>query len=178
VHWPSPARLGKLVVRQYVDTAQPYTVVLVDLRPEVYSADSFEEAMDVTASVVAATALGEAPVQLRTTAGERVGGTRKSNPEDLVDFLTDLAPSPEGSLSGQLVGLRREKGGNALVVVTGAVQPDSLPEVAALRRSFAHVVLVSLVTRPTPAPAYAGLTILVGTDADDVAEVWDAQVAK
>ncbi len=178
VHWPSTARLGKLVVRQYVDTAQPYTIVLVDLRPEVYSPESFEEAMDVTASVVAATALGESPVQLRTTTGERVGGTRKSNPEHLVDFLTDLAPSSEGSLSGQLVVLRREKGGNALVVVTGVVQPDSLPEVAALRRSFDHVVMVSLVPRPTPAPTYPGLTILVGTDADDVALAWDAQVAK
>jgi uncharacterized protein (DUF58 family) len=178
VHWPSTARLGKLVVRQYVDTAQPYTVVLVDLRPEVYSPDSFEEAMDVTASVVAATALGEAPVQLRTTTGQRVGGTRKSNPDDLVDYLTDLAPSSEGSLSGQLVNLRRERGGNALVVVTGVVQVDSLPEVAALRRRFDHVVLVSLVPRPTPAPTYPGLTILVGTDADDVARAWDAQVTK
>jgi uncharacterized protein (DUF58 family) len=178
VHWPSTARLGKLVVRQYVDTAQPYTVVLVDLRPEVYSPDSFEEALDVTASVVMSMALGEAPVQLRTTTGDRVGGTRKSNPDAIVDYLTDLAPSSEGSLSGQLVDLRRERGGNAVVVVTGVVQQDSLPEVAALRRRFDHVILTALVPRPTPAPAYPGLTILVGTDADEVAQGWEAQVAK
>jgi uncharacterized protein (DUF58 family) len=178
VHWPSTARLGKLVVRQYVDTAQPYTVVLVDLRPEVYSPDSFEEAMDVTASVVAATALGEAPVQLRTTSGERVGGTRKSSFEALIDYLTDLAPSGDGSLSGQLVAMRRERGGNALVVVTGTVQLDSLPEVAALRRRFDRVIMASVVPRPTPAPIYPGLTILAGTNADEVAEDWEAQVAK
>ena len=80
VHWPSTARLGKLVVRQYVDTAQPYTVVLVDLRPEVYSPESFEEAMDVAASVVTSMSAGEAPVQLRTTTGERVGGARQAGP--------------------------------------------------------------------------------------------------
>ena len=126
VHWPSTARLGKLVVRQYVDTAQPYTVVLVDLRPEVYSPDSFEEAIDVAASVVASMSAGEAPVQLRTTTGERVGGTRKSDPTVLVDYLTDLAPSAEGSLFGRAGGPAPGTGGNALVVVTGAAQVDSL----------------------------------------------------
>ncbi len=73
VHWPSTARLGKLVVRHYVDTAQPYTVVLVDLRPEVYSPETFEEAMDVAASVATSMSWGKAPVQIRTTAGARVG---------------------------------------------------------------------------------------------------------
>ena len=178
VHWASTARLGKLVVRQYVDTAQPYTVVLVDLRPEVYSPETFEEAIDVTASVVTSMATGEAPVQLRTTTGERMGGTRKSDPTALVDYLTDLAASTEGSLLGELLALRRERGGNALVVVTGAVQLDALPEVAALRRRFDQVIVVSLVPRPTPAPVYTGLTILVGTNADDLARAWEAQVAK
>ncbi len=178
VHWPSTARLGKLVVRQYVDTAQPYTVVLVDLRPEVYSPDSFEEAIDVTASVVASMSAGEAPVQLRTTTGERMGGTRKSDPAILVDYLTDLAPSSEGSLLGELVALRRERGGNALVVVTGAAQLDWLPEVAALRRHFDQVIVASLVPRPAPAPIYPGLTVLVATTADELAQGWEAQVAK
>jgi uncharacterized protein (DUF58 family) len=178
VHWASTARLGKLVVRQYVDTAQPYTVVLVDLRPEVYSPETFEEAIDVTASVVTSMAAGEAPVQLRTTTGERMGGTRKSDPTALVDYLTDLAASTEGSLLGELLALRRERGGNALVVVTGAVQLDALPEVAALRRRFDQVIAVSLVPRPTPAPVYPGLTVLVGTNADDLARAWEAQVAK
>jgi uncharacterized protein (DUF58 family) len=178
VHWPSTARLGKLVVRQFVDTAQPYTVVLVDLRPEVYSPDSFEEAIDVAASVVTSMSLGEAPVQLRTTTAERVGGTRKSGPDLLVDYLTDLGPSSDGSLLGELMELRRDRGGNALVVVTGAVQLDALPEVAALRRRFDQVILASLVPRPAPAPLYPGLTILVATNADEMAEAWEAQVAK
>jgi len=152
--------------------------VLVDLRPEVYSPETFEEAIDVTASVVTSMATGEAPVQLRTTTGERMGGTRKSDPTALVDYLTDLAASTEGSLLGELLALRRERGGNALVVVTGAVQLDALPEVAALRRRFDQVIVVSLVPRPTPAPVYTGLTILVGTNADDLARAWEAQVAK
>ena len=126
VHWPSTARLGKLVVRHYVDTAQPYTVVLVDLRPEVYSPETFEEAMDVAASVATSMSWGKAPVQIRTTAGERVGGPGQRDPAPLVDYLTDVAPSPAGSLSAQLVPLRRDRGGSALVVVTGVLDVESL----------------------------------------------------
>ncbi len=66
VHWPSTAHAGKLVVRHNVDTAQPYTVVLADLDPDRYSAETFEEAIDVTASLVMSMSVGKAPVQLRT----------------------------------------------------------------------------------------------------------------
>ncbi len=113
VHWPSTARLGKLVVRHNVDTAQPYTVVLVDIRPEVYSSETFEEAMDVTASVATSLSAGKAPVQIRTTAGERVGGAGRRDPAGLVDYLTDLVPSSLGSLSAQILPLRRDRGGSA-----------------------------------------------------------------
>jgi uncharacterized protein (DUF58 family) len=178
VHWPSTARLGKLVVRQYVDTAQPYTVVLVDLRPEVYSSESFEEAMDVTASVVTSLSAGEAPVQLRTTAGEQLGGAGRTHPAQLVDYLTDLEPSPAGSLSAQLVALRREKGGNALVVVTGVTKLVTLPEIGALRRRFEHLIMASIVPSAAPAPTYPGLTVLVAANANELARAWDAQVAR
>ena len=158
-HWctgrrrPAP---GKLVVRHNVDTAQPYTVVLADLRPEVYSAETFEEAIDVTASLAASMSAGKAPVQLRTTAGERVGGPGHRDPGALVDYLTDLAPSSAGSLSTQLVPLRHERGGSALVVVTGTLEVESLPAIAALRRRFDHVIVASsspAALRPRPTRA-------------------------
>ena len=178
VHWPSTARLGKLVVRHYVDTAQPYAVVLVDLRPEVYSWESFEEAMDVTASIVTSLSAGEAPVQLRTTTGERLGGAGHTDPTTLVDYLTDLAPSPAGSLSAQLLALRRERGGNALIVVTGVIKLVTLPEVGALRRRFEHLIIASLVPRAAPAPMYPGVTVLVAASANELARSWEAQVAR
>jgi len=176
VHWPSTARTGKLVVRHFVDTAQPYTVVLVDLRPEVYSPETFEEAMDVTASVVTSMSAGKAPVQLRTTAGGRVGGARHQDPSVLVDYLTDLAPSAVGSLPAQLVPLRRERGGSALVVVTGALELDSLPAIASLSRRFDHVIVASLVPHPGAVPTYPGISVLVACTADELARAWDNRV--
>lgn len=172
VHWPSTARLGKLVVRHNVDTAQPYTVVLVDLRPELYSSETFEEAMDVTASVATSLSVGKAPVQIRTTAGERVGGTGQRDPAGLVDYLTDLAPSDVGSLSAQILPLRRDRGGNALVVVTGTLELGTLPAIAALKRRFDHVIVASIVPRPGPAPVYPGVRVLVASTADELAQAW------
>lgn len=178
VHWPSTARLGKLVVRHYVDTAQPCTVILVDLRPGVYSPASFEEAMDVAASVSTSMSGGLAPVQLRTTTGDRLGGPTQRDPCGLVDYLTDATPSDTGSLSAQLVPLRRERGGSALVVVTGTLDVDILPGIASLRRRFDHVITCSIVPRLVPGPAFPGLTVLVATTADELAQAWDAQVAR
>jgi uncharacterized protein (DUF58 family) len=178
VHWPSTARAGKLVVRHYVDTAQPYTVVLVDLNPLVYSPETFEEAMDVTASIASCMSTGRAPVQIRTTAGDRVGGPGHRDATDLVDYLTDLAPADVGSLTAQLVPLRRDRGGSALVVVTGMLEVDSLPAIAGLSRRFDHVIVVSLVPRPTLTPAYPGVNVLVATTADELAQAWDTGVAR
>ncbi|MGH9107529.1 MAG: DUF58 domain-containing protein [Acidimicrobiales bacterium] len=173
VHWPSTARVGKLVVRHYVDTAQPYTVVLVDLNPEVYSYESFEEAMDVAASVSTSMSVGRAPVQLRTTAGDRVGAPGQRDATSLVDYLTDLAPCSAGSLPAQLAPLRRAQGGSALVVITGTLALDSLPAIASLSRHFDHVIVASLVPRPTPAPNYPGVNVLVATTAAELAQAWD-----
>ena len=178
VHWPSTARTGKLVVRHNVDTAQPYTVVLVDIRPEVYSSETFEEAMDVTASVATSLSAGKAPVQIRTTAGERVGGSGQRDPAGLVDYLTDLVPSSAGSLSGQILPLWRDRGGSALVVVTGALELDTLPSIAALKRRFDHVIVVSVVPRPGPAPVYPGVRVLVVSTADQLAEAWGELVTR
>ena len=176
VHWPSTARLGKLVVRHYVDTAQPYTVVLVDLRPEVYSPETFEEAMDVAASVATSMSLGKSPVQIRSTAGERVGGPGQRDPVPLVDYLTNVAPTPGGSLSAQLVALRRDRG-SALVVVTGEIDVESLPVIASMSR-FDHVIVTSLVPHTRPAPAYPGVRVFVTSTAHELAQAWDGWVVR
>jgi uncharacterized protein (DUF58 family) len=178
VHWPSTARAGKLVVRHNVDTAQPYTVVLADLHPDRYSAETFEEAIDVTASLVHSMSVGKAPVQLRTSAGARLGGPSHRDPGSLVDYLTEVRADPAGSLTAQLILLRRDRGGTALVVVTGQIELDCLPMLAALRRRFDRVVVVSMVSRPARLPVHAGLTILDAATADELVQRWNTGVAR
>ncbi len=178
VHWPSTAHAGKLVVRHNVDTAQPYTVILTDLSPSRYSAETFEEAIDVTASLVVSMASGKAPVQLRLTNGDRLGGPSPRDPILLVDYLTEVRPDPVGSLDGQLLLLRRDRGGSALVVVTGQLSLTSLPTIAALRRRFDRVIVAALVARPMRLPVYPGVTIVAAASAAELAQTWNTGVAR
>jgi uncharacterized protein (DUF58 family) len=178
VHWPSTARLGQLVVRHNVDTAQPYTVVLLDLDPARYSADTFEEAVDTAASVVISLSGGKAPVQLRTTAGERLGGAAYRDPTAIIDFLTEVRPTESGSLQSQLILLRRDRGGTALIVVTGRVDEGNLPNVSALRRRFDRVIVLSLVDRTGRVPVHPGVLVVDASTASEAALRWNTVVAR
>ena len=52
IHWPSTARLGTPVVRQFDVPWQRRTTVLVDLRAAAHDDRSFERAVTAAASVV------------------------------------------------------------------------------------------------------------------------------
>ena len=177
VHWRSSARTGKLVVKHNVDTSQPYSVVLLDLRPGRYTAESFESAVDIAASVLVVSSAHKAPVELRLTDSSVVGGPRLRDVTPLIDHLTGVQPSAEGQLRTQLLALRRARGGTSLVVVTGVLDRDDLPYVAALRRRFERLVVVSLDTEHDhPAPVrFPGVRVIVARDADEVGAAWNVQ---
>jgi uncharacterized protein (DUF58 family) len=177
VHWRSSARAGTLLVRHNVDTSQPYTVVLFDQRPTLYTAESFEQAVDVAASVVVASAVDRAPVQLRTTDGTVLGGPRAKDATPLVDHLTGIASDAQGSLHTQLLALRRVRGGTSLVVVTGALEPHDLPDLAGLRRRFDRLVLLSVDPQAeATVPHVPGVRVIAAKDADAARTAWNLQV--
>ena len=176
VHWRSSARTGKLVVRHNVDTSQPYTVVLLDIRPASYTAAAFEDAVDVAASVVMTNSVHKAPVELRLSDGTVVGGPRLREPTPLIDHLTGVNPNPRGSLRTELMTLRRARGGTALVVITGVLDRSDLPYVTPLRRRFDRLVVVSIDPDNPPAPHFPGVRVIVAPDADAVAAAWNLQV--
>jgi uncharacterized protein (DUF58 family) len=182
VHWPSSAHAGRLVVRHNVDTSQPYTVVVLDLNADVYGDGCFEEAVDVAASVATSMSEARAPVQLRTTAGDRVGGHGGTDPFAIVERLTDVGPIASAgaawSLAAELSQLRRDRGGSAVVVVTGRIDHSTLPAVSSLRRRFDRVVLVGVDGRPARIPQQPGLTVLLGSNADQVASRWNGGGAR
>ena len=173
VHWRSSARAGKLLVKHNVDTSQPYSVVLFDHRPSLYTEAAFEQAVDVAASVVTAAAANKSPVELRTTDGTVVGGPRLRDVTPLVDRLTGIEAVAEGDLRTELIRLRRSRGGTSLVVITGEIDRADLPYIAALRRRYDRLVVVSLDPERTPIPRFPGLRIIVGADADEIASAWN-----
>ncbi|MDT7549528.1 MAG: hypothetical protein QOE84_1922 [Actinomycetota bacterium] len=176
VHWRSSARAGRLLVKHNVDTSQPYTVLIFDQRPSLYTEESFEEAVDVVASVLVASAVNKAPVELRLTDGTVIGGPRVRDVTALVDHMTGVHADPEGSLQPHLVTLRRTRGGTSLVVVTGEFDPGDLPYVGALRRRFDRLVVISIDTEQRAPIDFPGVRVIVGKDADDVCAAWNLQV--
>jgi uncharacterized protein (DUF58 family) len=176
VHWRSSARAGRLLVKHNVDTSQPYTVVIFDQRPSLYTEESFEQAVDVVASVLVASAVNKAPVELRLTDGTVIGGPRVREVTPLIDHMTGVKSDPRGSLKPHLLTLRRTRGGTSLVVVTGELDLDDLPYVAALRRRFDRLVVIS-VDPETRAPIdFPGVRVIIEKDADEVCAAWNLQV--
>ncbi len=174
VHWRSTAHAGRLIVRHNVDTSQPYSTVVLDQRPSRYTEQTFEEAVDVAASAVVAAGEDKAPVELRLTGGAVVGGPGGRDTTPLVDHLTAVRADATGSLRTQLLGLRRGRDGTSLIIVTGVLDADDLPYVAALRRRFDRVVLISLDTEHEgSAPRLSGVRVILAADADAAAASWN-----
>jgi len=182
VHWRSTARTGRLVVKHNVDTSQPYTVVVLDLRRDRYTAEAFEHAVDVAASVLVSAAANKAPVELRLTDGTVIGGPRLREVTPLIDHLTGVQPTdpdPAGgaartsSLQAQLLRLRRSRGGTSLVVVTGVAEAADLPYLAALRRRFERLVLIGVDPEDTPAMRFPGVRVISAVDAEAAGAAWN-----
>jgi len=176
VHWRSSARVGRLMVKHNVDTSQPYTVVIFDQRPGLYTEESFEQAVDVVASALVASGANKAPVELRLTDGTVIGGPRVREVTPLIDYMTGVKPDAEGSLQRHLIALRRTRGGTTLVVVTGELSLSDLPYVAALRRRFDRLLVISLDSERRAPIDFPGVRVIIGKDADDVSAAWNQQV--
>lgn len=171
VHWRSTARLGSLVVRQDVDTSQPSTAVLVDLRPGVHTARGFEEAVDLAASVVVASSAGRAPVTFFTTSGARLTATGGSVGA-VLDWLARAHLDDAGSTAAALARIAGERATTTLLVVTGTPDGTSLRAAASVSRRY-QTLVVAAVTNET-VPAYPGVTTLAAPDLDRMQARWQA----
>jgi uncharacterized protein (DUF58 family) len=178
IHWKSYARTGKLVVRHNVDTSQTFTVVLVDLDPACYSAETFEAAIDVAASVVQCASSARSPVFLRTNDGREVGGAHSGDTQLTMDFLTQVNPSTSGSLVDELHLLRSRPGATALVVVTGELGSSVLPAVGSLRRKYERLFVLSVSPSASGPISYPGVSGHIGKDAAEICGFWNVAVGR
>jgi hypothetical protein len=68
------------------------------------------------------------------------------------------------------------RGGTSLIVITGEIDPTDLPFVAALRRRFDRLVVISVDIEPRAPIDFPGVRVIVGKDADAVCAAWNLQV--
>ena len=172
IHWRSTAKTGgrQLLVRHNVDTVEPTTVLFLNLRPENYTEEEFEDAIDVAASVVRAEVIAKAKVMICTTAGDRIWSAGNALP--CIDYLTRVKAQSIGGFVDELLAIGRERRATSLVVVTGSINDEEVATVAKLRRRFAQVVILSIGESAAHNP-FSGITLMSAPTAEKIAQSWN-----
>ncbi|GIF12812.1 DUF58 domain-containing protein [Actinoplanes teichomyceticus] len=166
VHWRSSAKVGELMVREQLDTAEPTIVVLLDDRAATYpDPEVFESACEAAASIVAAAVREDLPVGLHLVSTVAAG--------PYLDVLTEAALRP-GDLDATLRRLRAQRLGDTLVFLTGPGGRADLGTVGALRGTY-PVVLAGLFGDRDAAPVTAGdrMIVIEAADGAEFAAAWD-----
>lgn len=182
VHWRTSARIGELMVRERIDTSRPRIVVLLDDRAAGHpnagrgGADSFEDACEGAASVVAAASREGLAVHLFTASGRSV-----PVPPGSTAFLDALAEAtlhdgdelPGGGLRGIAERARHAEAGDTLVCLTGRAGPEELGSMMSLRGTYTLIVVGVFGPAPETPVTSSGPLLLSATDGADFAEIWD-----
>ncbi|MEL6893323.1 MAG: DUF58 domain-containing protein [Actinomycetota bacterium] len=145
VHWRSTARTGTLMVREHVDASLPSTIVVLDTRREAYGhADDFESAVDVAASVVAASRRAGYLVRLLAADGTVLDLRAGERGQDIADYLAAVQLGTDADLGLAAEAVRRSRQRDAIVVVTGRTDRTSIDLVTRMTRAFATPILVTI----------------------------------
>lgn len=146
LHWKATARTGRLMVRDYVDPNQPRFTALLDTRADLQPAEVFEEAVDLTASLMNAAAMAGYWCRL-VTCGEgvdlRLRGSQQAV-RHVLDELCELTPLTGAAPLVPTSLTRAGDRGGTLVVVLASAYREDLAAVATLRPHYASTVVVTL----------------------------------
>ena len=115
-------------------------MLALDTRPAVHDPDSFEQAVEVVASLGVRLRRDRAPLEVVTTGGSLLARPGPGAIELLLDRLAVVEPSPEDHLAAVIASLRARLGIGTVVVATGA--PDAAFVEAVTRLSERCVVTV------------------------------------
>ena len=140
VHWPSTARFGRLIVRQFEETHRSHHMVLLDTRVDAWDRRSFETAVSVAASLALAGS-GEARTVSMHTADEWIP---TGSPMAMLDALSEMETSTRSEFAGIVRRCIMERGGiSVLSIVVGAGVDDE--EAARLANIVPVDVIVSVI---------------------------------
>jgi hypothetical protein len=165
IHWPTTARTGTLMVREHVEVRRPEFTIVLDTGPEVGTADDFEEAVDVAATLAVHALRSNLDVVVRTTDRDHPGRPTPLVEEgQVLDLLTPVQRSaPEQLL--QLASLFTHGFDHtSIIMVTGPSGPSS--RVAAIEQ----MTTVRVGQGAQPASGIA----LAAVDATDFVNRWRA----
>lgn len=173
LHWKATARVGQLMVRDYIDPDQPRLSVLLDTRPVALSPSAFEEAVEVAASVVFAAAMAGQRCRLLTPSGWDLAPTPgPTAARVLLDALTEMAQTPDNARLLPPVLTSSRAGGGSVVLVTGPVVTGW--DLATLATRYRSVTAVSIGPISTAPQVQSPMVRrIVAGDAADAVRQWN-----
>ena len=175
IHWKSSARLGTMMVRQYVDNRRPHLTVVLDTRPDTYNDDNFELAVSCAASLAmlgfvdgqsASAYCGDSPV-----VGELVRTSRDGVLDQFAEV--DMRPSDTHIARCVTAAVRRERATSTTVLVTGALPSSQVVAAGAAMRAVSRLMVArSLSENDRRVPSYGGVEVLNFTTLRQFRSVW------
>ncbi len=144
VHWPTYARTNKLMVKQFEDTSQFRSVVILDCASSSYQrVEDFETAIEIAASLVESSLARGAPTELRIGDAIVTGRLMPEVPRFL-DLLASTEPSDvDPSLIAFGAFTSGEVGGN-LACISGPASITVRRAVTEIGRQFDDVAMVEV----------------------------------
>jgi uncharacterized protein (DUF58 family) len=174
LHWKATARTGQLMVRDFVDPDQPRLTVLLDTRIDPLPAATFEEGVEVVASILFAASMAGHRCRLLTSAGADVaapGGALASR-----QFLDELCVARQSDERSGLLPRALTTGassGGAIVVVTGV--RGTAADLAPLLVRYSSVTVLGLGPVHGVAPIL-GARVILAADAAEALQQWSGVI--
>ena len=180
VHWRSTAHTGQLMIREDDVPWQARAAVLLDTRRSTYDDESFERAVEATASIVTALHRRRALARLLTTGGLDSGyGSGHEHYETVMERLAAVEPVGADRLDAVAGMLHRQAGSGALVAVVGVLPAEDLRRIATLARRFGIVVIARM--RPGLPVTVPGARLVEAGEVDRAGgfgTVWNEAMAR
>ncbi|MBN6039079.1 DUF58 domain-containing protein [Amycolatopsis sp. 195334CR] len=170
LHWKASARTGRLMVRDLADPRQPRFTVLLDTRPGSLTPQGFEEAVDLAASLLGASALAGRHSRLVTSSGLDVptpGGPQAAR--RLLDELCVLGQGKADAVVPAVLGTSRGFGGCLTVITSGGAEMSSL----AWLRSRYSPIFVFVLGAAGAAQTVTGARLLGADNAEHAVRRWN-----
>jgi uncharacterized protein (DUF58 family) len=155
VHWRSTARTGELMIRQNEARWRSRAAVVLDVHPDGHDPESFEVAVEATASVVTRLVRLQRRVEVATSAGELLG-TGGDSRHDVIDRLATVAPHPTDRLAIVLENLGAHRRADLVIVVLGRVGPEVLRALGAL----GGIDVVAVLTQPVAVRSTSSIVVV------------------
>ncbi|MFP3913890.1 MAG: DUF58 domain-containing protein [Actinomycetota bacterium] len=163
IHWPSSARVDRLMIRQLETPWQSRSLVLFDVRAGSYTdGEAFELAVSGAASVTRHLMDHSFDSELWTGGPTVSVSARGRGYAVAMERLARVQPEDRVDLSAVAAGLRNRGGGGMLILVTGRPDEDLLGLTRVLGAEYPTAVL--LATRGGPyLPAFQGAGVTTVT---------------